>query len=176
MDLERLMQSSQLELLQAMPVFGAIREDVLELLLGHARSASRRAGEYFFRENEQADSMFILESGCASVTKAWQDGECFLHRLHAGDCFGEMALMDMGPRSASVRADEDCVAIELATRNFMELFERDLEQFALIQMNIGREVCRRLRVADERVFQYAMRECQQGGSAPASDPPPHCQP
>ncbi|MBV8124250.1 MAG: cyclic nucleotide-binding domain-containing protein [Burkholderiaceae bacterium] len=150
------MQSARIELLQAMPIFGAIRADVLEFMLARAGVLEVGAGEYFFRENDEAQSMFVLDRGSASVIKSWQGRECVLHQLRAGDCFGEMALMDMSPRSASVRADEACRVIELATANFMELYSRDLEQFALIQMNIGREVCRRLRAADKLVFQLMM--------------------
>jgi len=60
--------------------------------------------------------------------------------------------MDLFPRSASVRAAQTCTAIELSTGIFFQIYEKDLEQFALMQMNIGREVSRRLRVADERLF------------------------
>jgi hypothetical protein len=51
-----------------------------------------------------------------------------------------------------VRAEEDCSAIEITPADLMRLAETDMEQFALIQMNIGREVCRRLRATDELLF------------------------
>ena len=152
----------QLELLQSMPIFGAIREDALGFLLEQAREVEVRAGEFFFRENDQATSMFVLESGRAVVIKGWQGHDTELHRLGAGDCFGEMALMDLFARSASVFAVEDCRAIELSAADLLRLFERDAEQFALIQMNIGREVCRRLRATDERLYQVTMGEQQSG--------------
>ena len=61
--------------------------------------------------------------------------------------------MDMRHRSASVVAVESCNAIELSGASLFGLYEKDLEQFTLIQMNMGREVSRRLREADERLFQ-----------------------
>jgi len=67
-----------------------------------------------------------------------------------------MALMDLGHRSASVMAVKDCIAIELSTASFYRIYEKNLEQFALLQMNIGREVSRRLRDADERLFRAHM--------------------
>ena len=144
--------------MQQMPVFGAIREDTLRFLLEQARAVAVKTGEYFFREYDQADSMFVLVAGRVAVIKSWQGRDLVLHGLGAGDCFGEMALMDLCPRSASVRADEDCRAIELAATDLLYLFERDVEQFALIQMNIGREVCRRLRATDELWFRARMGE------------------
>jgi len=156
------MRPTHFELLQSMPIFGAIHEDALQFLLEQAREVMVREGEYFFRENDRADSMFVLESGRAAVVKSWQDQNTVLHELRAGDCFGEMALMDLCPRSASVYAVEDCCAIELAAGDLLRLFERDATQFALIQMNIGREVCRRLRITDERLFRATMGEQHSG--------------
>jgi CRP-like cAMP-binding protein len=62
------------------------------------------------------------------------------------------------PRSASLRAVADCSAIELTPADLHRLYERDLEQFTLVQMNIGREVCRRLRSTDELLFRARMGE------------------
>ena len=152
------MQPVRLELLQRMPIFGAIRDDALLFLLAQAREVSVAAGAYFFRENDQASSMFVLESGRVVVFKSWQGRDVVLNNMEAGDCFGEMALMDLCPRSASVRAETDCVAIELGSGDLLRLFERDAEQFALVQMNMGREVCRRLRATDEMLFRARMGE------------------
>ena len=150
------MHANRSELLQGMPIFGAIREEVLSFLLEQAPIVTVAAGDYFFRENDDAQSMFVLEAGRVAVLKGWQGRKYKLHELGLGDCFGEMALMDLMPRSASVKALEDCSAIELRSDHLMRLFEFDVEQFALIQMNMGREVCRRLRATDERLFSAEM--------------------
>jgi CRP/FNR family transcriptional regulator, cyclic AMP receptor protein len=152
------MQDTHIELLQSMPVFGAISEPSLQLLLDHSRLVELPAGQFFFREGEAASSMFVLETGRVALLKAWQGQEHLLHALAEGDCFGEMALMDLCPRSASVRADTDCRALEISAAALLALFERDAEQFALIQMNMGREVCRRLRATDEALFRARMGE------------------
>jgi CRP-like cAMP-binding protein len=150
------MQAKRIDLLQGMPIFGAIREDVLVFLLEQAEVVTVAAGDYFFREGDDAQSMFVLEAGRAAVLKSWQGRKYKLHEFGRGDCFGEMALMDLMPRSASVKALEDCSAIELRPDYLMRLFEFDVAQFALIQMNMGREVCRRLRAIDERLFAAEM--------------------
>jgi CRP/FNR family transcriptional regulator, cyclic AMP receptor protein len=151
-------EAKRIELLQSMPVFGAIGEDTLQFLIEQARPRVVRAGAFFFHESDPAGSMFVLEAGRVAVVKHWRGRDHVVHRLAAGDCFGEMALMDLFPRSASVRAETDCHAIELAASDLLRLFERDAEQFALIQMNIGREVCRRLRATDELLFRTRMGE------------------
>jgi len=148
--------AARIELLQRMPIFGAIRDDALEFIVDQTRTVSVKAGAYFFREGEPALSMFVIETGRVAVLKNWEGEELLVRELGPGDCFGEMALMDLMPRSASVLAREDCLALELLPDTLLALFQRDLEQFALIQMNLGREVCRRLRATDEIMFEMRM--------------------
>ena len=150
------MDRARFELLQSMPIFGGVSDATLDFLLSYARSAAVTSGAFFFREGDEPTGVFILEKGRVAVCKKWNGRDVVMRYLSQGDCFGEMALMDLQPRSASIRAMHDCHAIELSPDSLFRLYERDLEQFALIQMNMGREVCRRLRVADEVLFRARM--------------------
>ena len=143
----------RLSLLQEMPVFGGIREDILNFLLELAPIVSMPPGQFFFHQGDRADSMFVLERGTVAILKSWQGREYLLQHLHKGDCFGEMALIDLCPRSGSVLALEDCSAIEVSSTALHRVYEKDLEQLAMLYMNMGREVSRRLREATERLFQ-----------------------
>jgi CRP-like cAMP-binding protein len=146
------MEPPALATLQAMPIFGAIRTEVLQLLVEHSATVDVPKGAFFFRENDAAESLFVLESGRVAILKQWNGEDHLLAHMGPGDCFGEMALMDFAPRSASALATEASTALELRAASLLEVYEKDLEQFALIQMNLGREVSRRLRLADERLF------------------------
>lgn len=146
------MHEARIELLQRMAVFGGIRNEVLLFLLGSCPIVSVAADDFFFHEHDNGESMFVLETGKVAVMKSWSGQDYLLGTLNAGDCFGEMAVMDHCPRSASVRAAENCVAIEISAANLYRIYAQDLKQFALIQMNMGREVCRRLRDADNMLF------------------------
>ena len=150
------MLTMRIELLQQMPIFGAIDDEALKFLLEPVPSISVAAGQFFFRERDPADCMYVLESGRVAVMKDWAGREMLLRHLDAGDCFGEMALLDLFPRSASVRAVEPCRAMALTSGHLYRLYEHDAAQFALIQMNIGREMSRRLREADEQLFRATM--------------------
>jgi len=141
-----------LKLLQSMPIFGGIGEDVLELLLEQAPIVTVKKHEYFFHEGEQGASMFVLESGKVAVLRKWNGRMHSIKYFSQGDCFGEMALIDLGRRSASIRAMEDCIAIELSNATLMQLYQKDIEQFAMIYMNVSRELSRRLRTADMELF------------------------
>jgi CRP/FNR family cyclic AMP-dependent transcriptional regulator len=157
--------TSRIELLQRMPIFGAIGRQTLEFLVGLARTVEAAAGDCLCREGETGSSMFVLEAGRIEIVKTWQGRELRLCELGAGDCCGEMALLDLAPRSASVRALEPCRAIEIGAGDLLAVFERDAEQFALIQMNLAREMSRRLRATDEQLFRLWV------GEASAAAPP-----
>jgi CRP/FNR family cyclic AMP-dependent transcriptional regulator len=146
------MHPERIALLQGMPIFGAISDTALEFLVARASVVDVEAGDFFFQEGEVAAGMFVLEAGRVRVSRSRQGREILLHEFGPGDCFGEMALMDLHPRSASVLALDACRALLIRPEHLLELFERDCVQFALIQMNMGREVCRRLRAADDMLF------------------------
>ena len=150
------MHTKHIELLQQMPIFGGLPAEALDLLLEDARSVTMPAQDYFFREGDPAVSMFVLERGSVSVLKSWQGRELLLRRLGKGDCFGEMALLDLFPRSAAVRAEEECSAIELTPGHLYRLYERDPARFAMIQMNMAREMSRRLRETNDLLFRVQM--------------------
>jgi CRP/FNR family transcriptional regulator, cyclic AMP receptor protein len=150
------MHEARIELLRRMPIFGGIRADILQFMLGLCSVVPVPTNEFFFHEGDQGDSLFVLEAGKASVLKSWRERNYLLRTLKEGDCFGEMAVMDLCPRSASVRAIEDCSAIRISAANLHQVYAQDLKQFALIQMNMGREVCRRLRDSDNRLFSVKM--------------------
>ncbi len=146
------MKRTRLELLQNMPVFGGVSEDALEFILDTAPLRRVKSGHHFFRDGDPATSMFVLESGKVAVVRLWRGNEYPIAELVSGDCFGEMALLDLGPRSASVMALDDSVALELPGAGIHKLYERNLKQFSLIQMNLARELSRRLRQADDLLF------------------------
>jgi CRP-like cAMP-binding protein len=145
-------QPDALALLQRMPIFGGASREALAFLRDRARAVAVPRGGVFFREGDPGGSAFVLESGRVVVVKDFRGREVPLLELGPGDCFGEVALLDFGARSASVRALADCAALELSARALHALAEAHLDQFALIHMNLGRELARRLRRADGRLF------------------------
>ena len=160
------MEDYRIVLLQRMPIFGAINSRTIEVVLKNASAVCIATGDFFFREGDIADAMFILERGRVRILKKWKGRDHPLVDLGPGDCFGEMALIDLFPRSGSVVALEDCSAIRLTNADLYRVYETDVEQFALIQMNISRELSRRLRIADERLFGFLLEpETRDGGDS-----------
>ena len=150
------MGDDRIRLLKQMAIFGGVNDEILALLLERSSVASVPKGEFFFREGSPGKSAFVLEHGRVAILKQRDGKDHLLRHLDSGDCFGEMALLDFGGRSASVLADEDCAAIELTAGDLLEVSKLDLQQFTMIYMNLGRELSRRLRAADERMFRMRL--------------------
>tara|TARA_R110002049_G_scaffold72490_2_gene187079 strand:+ start:77573 stop:78034 length:462 start_codon:yes stop_codon:yes gene_type:complete len=147
------MSNVEIDLLRKMPIFGGLKTCSLESLLDNACDVHVSRGHYFFREGEPGGALFVLREGAVEVLREWNGQTVTLGRLGQGDCFGEMALVDFRPRSASVRAVKDCHGMKLSLDALRSLYANDLEQYAMIMMNMGREVSRRLRTADDRILE-----------------------
>lgn len=158
------MDDQQINLLRDTSIFAALTPAALELLLQRARRRQVSKGEYFFLEGDEGRSIFVLERGSVTILKRWRGDNYAIRTLAVGDFFGEISVLDLLPRSASVIAEEDCEAIELRAIDILALARQDLEQFTMIYMNIARELGRRLRGANQLLFEAKIRYA----SVPAS--------
>ena len=71
-----------------------------------------------FAEGESGPELYIIQKGSIRITKIVDDNEVLLALLQAGDIFGEMALLDNKPRSASAIANEDSILMAVNRANF----------------------------------------------------------
>ncbi len=131
-------------------MFVGIQPETLGFLLEIAAVRDVARGEYFYREGDQAESMFLLESGRVLIMKAWNHQDYVLMALEPGDCFGEAELVECNGRNTSAYATSACKAMEVSAGDLYCLYKTNPEQFRLIYANMGRETCRRLREADSR--------------------------
>jgi len=146
------MNPSRLKALRMMPIFGGLTEESLAFLLGLAPTVHMKSGGFFFHEHQKGGSMYILEKGRVAVFKPAEAMGLLLAYLNPGDCFGEMELIDPRQRAASVLAVTDCSAVQISSACLLSLYKQNLAQFTLIQMNMCREISRRLRQVDSELF------------------------
>ena len=74
-----------------------------------------------FAEGESGPELYIIQKGSIRITKIVNDNEVLLALLKAGDIFGEMALLENKPRSASAIANEDSVLMAVNRANFKSM-------------------------------------------------------
>jgi CRP-like cAMP-binding protein len=135
--------------LREIGLFGALSDEVLSHLVKVLKQLTVIPGDAIFREGESAHEMFVLLDGEVEVVKKSRAGrEHRIALLGPGDCFGEMSVIDMQPRSASVQAVAPSRLLRISSEDMDGLYRYDLKSYALITLNIARDLSRRLRVTD----------------------------
>ena len=137
-------------LLREIGLFGALPDAVLEHLAHSLKAFRVTPGETVFREGDGAGhEMFVVLDGEMEVTKRSRRGrDVRVAILGPTDWFGEMSVLDMQARSATVRALGPSRLIRFTSEDMDGLYRFDLKSYALIVLNIARDLSRRLRVTD----------------------------
>ena len=135
--------------LKSIGLFGALGDDVLAHLASTLSVQRPEAGEIVFREGDDAIAMFVVVGGEMEVLKrSKRQTEARVALLGPGDWFGEMSIVDIQPRSATVRALAPSRLLRISAADLDALYRYDLRSYSLIVLNLARELSRRLRVAD----------------------------
>jgi CRP/FNR family transcriptional regulator, cyclic AMP receptor protein len=112
------------------------------------------AGEVIVQEEEaQGQTFFIINNGVVHVAVMTAEGKnAVLATLKRGEFFGEMALLDGEPRSASVIAAQDCDLFLLYRRVFLDILQR----FPKIAVHLLTEMSKRIRRANRHINTLSM--------------------
>src|SRR5690242_15706707 len=138
--------------LVATPFFGGLSDASLDLLISMLVECRFNVGAAVVAEGEPGRSMYIVYSGELVVTKLGESGRAIrITDLGPGDFFGEMTLIEMQNRSATIVAQKPTVLYELTARNLYTYYKADVSAYVMVIQNINRELCRRLRSADNRI-------------------------
>lgn len=109
-----------------------------------------RDGEIICREGDEGKNMFVIQSGTVEVIKKRPEGELKLGTLTKGKIFGEMALFDHMPRSATIRAVGDAVVLSIDKKGFFDKASTD----PTLAFNILEEMSERIRDLNQELSNY----------------------
>ena len=139
------------DFLGSIPIFAGLSAAALSEIAGAVEEAAFGIGDIIVREGEAGNRMFIIFSGRVEVVKhLGQTHETILAALRPKDFLGEMSIIECVARSASVRAVEDTSLFALKGTDLYRLFKRFPDQYAIVILNIARDLSRRLRAIDEK--------------------------
>lgn len=138
------------EELKASRLLQGLDADTLATLARSVEVERAEPGQVLISEGEIAAHMFLVIDGELEVlARGAGDRDVRMALLGPSDWVGEMAVLDVQPRSATVRAVAPTRVVKLTAGDVRDLlYENDIGQYALFVMNIARELSRRLRVAD----------------------------
>src|SRR5207245_8980955 len=86
-----------------------------------------KKGAVLFREGDEGDEMYIIQSGKVAIKKRVKDAEATLAVLERGDFFGEMAILDRAPRSAAAEVIEAGDLIVISSETFGDMIKANPE-------------------------------------------------
>lgn len=136
-------------------LFGGLGEDVLKGLADSLELMELEPGALAFREGESGREMFVVLDGEMEVLKhSKRNFEARVAILGPNDWFGEMSILDVMPRSATVRSIAPSRLLRLTAHDLDQLYRKDLKAYSLLVLNIAREMSRRLRVADGLLAEF----------------------
>src|SRR5271165_5396551 len=144
------------------PFFGGLADASLDLLVSMLVERRFDVGATVVSEGEPGRSMYIVHAGELAVTKLGNSGRVIrMASLEPGDFFGEMTLIEMQNRSATVVAQSPTLLYELTARQLYTYYKADIYAYVMVMQNINRELCRRLRRADDRIAELQMLHASQ---------------
>jgi CRP/FNR family transcriptional regulator, cyclic AMP receptor protein len=129
--------AAPIELLQRVPLFDGLERDQLEMLARSLKERTFAAGSTVTSEGAGGAGFFVIEDGAATVSIAGEERR----QLGAGDFFGELALIDDSPRSATIVADSELRCWGLTSWEFRPLVESN----ASIAWSMLKTLAQRLR-------------------------------
>lgn len=112
---------------------------VLSRLGGERRSY--KAGDVIFRAGDPGEELFVIRDGTVGI----EVKGVIVERLNSSDIFGEMALVEAKPRSATVIAETDCVVVPISEKQFLTM----VEYAPSFSLAVIRTLAHRLREANQ---------------------------
>src|SRR5215207_10961182 len=141
--------SVMLDELRHVPLLADLSEEDLEQLYKMAETVSIPAEQLVLQEGDSGDSLYVVLDGELEVTKRHGSQEVLLAVYKAGQFFGEMALLEQAPRSASVRTLRESRLLVISQAAFQTL----LSCSASAPLNILHTVTSRLRSTESMLIQ-----------------------
>jgi CRP-like cAMP-binding protein len=134
-------RDEKLDLLHSIPLFDRFDRKHLERLGMLTEEVDVPAGKVLIRQGELGDDLMIIVSGAVSVER---DG-VNVNRLGPGEFFGEIAVIDRGPRTATVTSEMPCRLLVVNHRDFHAL----MDEFPEVAVQVLLTLAHRLRSLDQ---------------------------
>jgi len=138
-------------------LFKGFDDDEIAAIAQVVEEKTMAASTPLFLENMKAESMYIVVSGAINLTKMLSEGETkTLTTMGPGDYFGEMALIEDGPRPVSALISEDAKLLVIKRSGFDQLMEQSPKLAVKIVIGMYRTLSDRVRDSSPRIQEMLM--------------------
>ncbi len=133
--------------------FQPMERAVLDSLSRYFDVQEYKTGEVVFEEGAPGTHLYIIERGALEVIKGAITGEQRpLAELRPGEVVGEMAVMDLRPRSATVRAKTHAALLAVSRDNLLKMLAEEPRAAAALLLQMGQALSERLRLSSARLL------------------------
>jgi CRP-like cAMP-binding protein len=140
------MSTDRTDFLARVPLFRGLKDRQLAKLANRFISRNYKAGDTIVTQGKGGEGLFVIVSGTAEAVRERLDGsKAVVNTFSATDFFGEIALLDDGPRTASVEAKQDTTCLVLTRWDLLSVMSDDADMGVII----SQELARRFRMALE---------------------------
>lgn len=132
-------------------MFGGLSDEQLMLIHDYLDEKTYAKGTCILTQGENNNTVYFIVTGEVSIQKYpldKKDQQRVITKLHAGDSFGEMELIDIQPCAASVVCLTDTTIISLSNQNLYKLSSINLKTYTMLILNLARDISRKLRSTD----------------------------
>ena len=133
-------------------IFGGVTDAQRETLFRRLELWPLKEGECVFCKGEDPSAIYIVKSGKIDLQIAENGVMIHKHALCVGESFGEASFMSMHKHTATAIAAVESEIIVLCRNALIQLKHEDLALFALLMMNLARELARRLYLTDQMLL------------------------
>lgn len=142
-------------ILSEVALWGGMSERQREEMFRRLEFGSFQKGEFIFEKGDEPSYIYIVKEGKVELFIGDRGIVLEKKTLSVGESFGVASLMSMQRHNSTAVALDDCQVMVLSRQALLELRAEDIELFALLMMNIARELARRLKLTDDIFLRYA---------------------
>lgn len=141
-------------------IFGGMTDAQRETMFRCLELWPLQEGDFIFHKGDEPSGIYIVKSGKIDLQLMENDVLIHKHELKVGECLGEASFMSMHRHTTTAIATEKSEIIVLSRHALLQLKQEDIGLFALLMMNLARELARRLYLTDQMLLDLTCKKAR----------------
>ncbi|MFC6673709.1 Crp/Fnr family transcriptional regulator [Marinobacterium aestuariivivens] len=152
---QRLLEERGLPYFRGVSTFGALSDPTVLHLVRSGEVLELETGEVLFEAGDGSDGFYVILQGHLAFFKYHQGHYAFIRNYQFGENIGFVGMIALHHRIGRAQAEGKVIVLKVPVSLFNELYERDTREFALLLMNLARDMARGIRAVDNIIVERA---------------------
>ncbi|GGO85854.1 hypothetical protein GCM10011348_35370 [Marinobacterium nitratireducens] len=142
--------------------FGALDSATISHLIRSGQVLELEPGEVLFEAGDGSDGFYVILRGQIAFFKYHAGHYAFIRNYHFGENIGFVGMIALHHRIGRAQADGEAVVVKVPLSLFNDLYDRDTQEFALLLMNLARDMARGIRAVDNIIVEHSFAVSRDG--------------